>query len=105
MDTKAKSLKQLLKKRRQIINDAIGKANSANPIPAKIMQKIDWAFEFLKKDLTTEGYQEMQVKNSGPTARESFHLSGYSEKLQASGLAFGVCQCQNDTWRVENEDR
>ena len=60
-ETIPRTLKQLLKKRRQLINDAIAKADSEHPVPANIMRRIDWAFEILKKQIAENETSQFQL--------------------------------------------
>eukprot|EP00794_Sanderia_malayensis_P017769 gene17769-19544_t len=104
-ETKPKTLKQLLRRRRQIINEAIEKASSDSPVPNKVMQKIDWAYETLKNEIKREELGDRVEGMTQVGLKQPVGVSGYSRKLENAGLSFGVCQFQNDSWQIDNQDR
>ena len=122
-DTVPKTMKQLLKKRRQIINSAILKLGPGTPLPAKVLQKIDWAFEIVRNSIsgsTTPFVNEIVTLNKPPhlsvigSSDERTHpdgtgtnlmVEGISETLKHCGQSVGVCYHSNTKWRTTNEDR
>ena len=107
-ETVPKTMKQLLKKRRNIINEAIGKADPNRPVPVKVLQKIDWAFEKIRKTISDDksGFiQDMSSKLNENIAAKNYRVAGTSSKLKSSGQAVGVCHSQNERWRTIDEDR
>ena len=94
-----------------MINDAIAKADSEHPVPANIMRRIDWAFEILKKQIAENETSQFQLdsrrmsqEDDGQNS-ETSKLSIFSDTMEHSALAIAVCQCQNSSWRTDNEDR
>ncbi|XP_065051594.1 uncharacterized protein LOC135681191 isoform X2 [Rhopilema esculentum] len=107
-ETVPKTTKQLLKKRRNIINEAIGKADPNRPVPVKVLQKIDWAFEKIRKTISDDktGFiQDTRSKLNENIAAKNYQVAGTSSKLKSSGQAVGVCHSQNERWRTIDEDR
>ena len=115
-ETAPKTMKQLLKKRRQIINSSMMKLESGSPLPAKVLQKIDWAFEIVRKaiadngdlvdDVTISKYTTFSdMKPDGKNKSSNVVVEGAAEKLQYVGQSVGVCHCHNSKWRITDEDR
>ena len=106
VETMPKTMKHLLKRRRLIVNEALAKLDQGNQLPAKIMQKIDWAFEILRRNIQSKE----DVTESGPSVvgthlKRKQNVSGNVEKLEKFGQAFGICHVANDTYRTADEDR
>lgn len=121
-DTVPKTMKQLLKKRRQIINSAILKLGPGSPLPAKVLQKIDWAFEIARSIISDSTrpfvndngtYKPPHLSVIGSSEEETrpedtainSTVEGTSEQLEHCGQSIGVCSHSNTKWRTTNEDR
>lgn len=121
-ETVPKTMKQLLRKRRQIINNAMSKIEPGNLLPTKVLQNIDWAFDVVRKTTSqsSEGISAAEdaitinkyAPHSTSLSEECISqystdliLEGESEELEYCGQAVGICHCPNSKWRTTNEDR
>ena len=122
-DTAPKTMKQLLRKRRQIINSAMMRLEPGVPLPARVLQRIDWAFEVIRNtfcdsdrpftngicsvnNLAPLSYIESSSRNTSPQRKAmDYMVDGKSETLNYCGQSVGVCQHSNSKWRTTNEDR
>eukprot|EP00112_Aurelia_sp_Birch-Aquarium-sp1_P003116 Seg1348.9 transcript_id=Seg1348.9/GoldUCD/mRNA.D3Y31 product="Protein phosphatase 2C-like domain-containing protein 1" protein_id=Seg1348.9/GoldUCD/D3Y31 len=105
IETMPKTMKQLLKRRRQIINEALAKLDEGSQLPAKVLQKIDWAFEILRKNITSKDFTESSPAVDENNLKKEQEVTGIAEKLEKCGQAIGICHVANDTYRTTDEDR
>ena len=122
-DTAPKTMKQLLKKRRQILNSALLKLEPGSPLPAKVLQRIDWAFEFVRNEISNSVVSDvgdniatnqpapLTISRSSNESSQSHAKSinliadGVSERLKFCGQSIGICHHSNNKWRTKDEDR
>ena len=101
VDNIPNNLKQLLKRRRAIVTEITSGRDSENPVPACVLHRVDAAFELLKYKILVHDTdilkQEIQSCRS--------EVNGEFKDLHC-GLAIkiGICQHQNQIWRMTNED-
>ena len=106
IETMPKTMKHLLKRRRLIVNEALAKLDEGNQLPAKVMQKINWAFEILRRTIQSkEDFTESGPSVVGTHLKREQKVSGIVEKLEKFGQAIGICHVANDTYRTTDEDR
>ncbi|XP_077997645.1 protein phosphatase 2C-like domain-containing protein 1 [Glandiceps talaboti] len=94
------SLKELLKRRRQIMKKLNKTTDSDNPLPIKTLQKYNNAYELLKSYLedTYEEYRQIRQEMLIDSEGLSLNCSPYCVH------AVGICSDANERWKSTMED-
>ncbi|XP_070570086.1 protein phosphatase 2C-like domain-containing protein 1 [Ptychodera flava] len=94
------SLKDLLKRRRQIMKKLNKTTDSDNPLPIKMLQKYNDAFEILKAYMEDTYEEFRQIRESMIIDSEGLSLSCSPHCVHA----VGICSDGNERWKSTMED-